>query len=81
MSDNRTPSQFVILRKADGDSTLIESERVDFTEYKFLKSGPVEGLPKAMDIDEWCHESVFDAWCQQMVNDLFESRDKDRDSF
>jgi hypothetical protein len=81
MSDKQTPSQFVILREADGSSRLIESERVDFTEFKFLKSGPVDGLPKAMNIDEWCHESVFDTWCQQLVNDLFNSRDKDRDSF
>lgn len=81
MDEARTPSQFVILREADGESRFIESKQVDFTNYKFLRSGEMQGLPKHIIVDEWCHESVFDAWCQQMINELFDTRDQSRDSF
>ena len=75
------PTQFVILREADGENRFIESNRIDFTDYEFLRSSPIAGIKKEIIVQEWCHKSVHAEWLQIMVSEMFETRDTTHDTF
>jgi len=69
MKEQRTPSDIVLLRQADGETRLCASQDLDLGEYTFLRSTEVR--PGKL-IDEWVHDSVAPQWFQLMINDMFD---------
>lgn len=69
MKEQKTPSDIVLLRTADGESRLCSSQGLDLSEYTFLKSTEVR--PGKL-IDEWVHDSVAPQWFQTLINEMFD---------
>lgn len=70
MKEQRTPSDIVILRTADGETRLCSSQGLDLGEYTFLRSTEVR--PGKL-IDEWVHDSVAPQHFQLMINEMFDN--------
>ncbi len=73
------PAQFTIMREPDGSSRFIETDRANLEGYKYLRTGQIGQFP--VHVDEWAHESVHEFWVQQMLNEMFETRDQATDSW
>lgn len=79
MDKPENPAQFTIMREPDGGSRFIETDRAELEGYRYLRTGQIGNFP--VHVDEWAHESVYDFWVQQMLNEMFETRDTTNDSW
>jgi hypothetical protein len=79
MERPENPAQFTIMRQPDGGSVLIETNRAELDGYKYLRTGQIDKVP--VQVDEWAHESVYDYWLGQMMDELFQAREQPRDSW
>jgi hypothetical protein len=79
MDKPEKPAQFTIMREPDGGSRFIETDRAEFEGYKYLRTGQIGNFP--VHVDEWAHQNVYEFWLQQMLNEMFESRDQSNDSW